>query len=129
VSMTWSTSTTAPIAACPLRSCTGLNTSQTAPVAATPGTRQPSRGTAPTLKRPDEQWVGSPPLSCLRAGRSMVPGTSKAGRAANRRLDDAPFSRRLRFDSLRGGRPDSPALERMRGPARKVTGRHRANRR
>ena len=59
MSMIWSTSTVAPIAVCPRRSCTELDTSRTAPVAATPGTRQPSRGIALTLKRPSKPWLAS----------------------------------------------------------------------
>jgi hypothetical protein len=83
MSMRWSTSMVAPIAACPRRSCTELNTSRTVPVAATPGTRQQSRGIALTLKRPSKPWLASLPLTCLRFERSMAPETSKAGLAAS----------------------------------------------
>ena len=81
--MRWSTSTVAPIAVCPRRSCTERDTSRTAPVAATPGTRHQSRGIALTLKRPSKPWLASLPLACLRLERSMVPATTKAGLAAS----------------------------------------------
>ena len=66
MSMMRLTSTVAPIAVCPRRSCTELDTSRTAPVAATPGTRHQSRGIALTLKRPSKPWLASPSLAHLR---------------------------------------------------------------
>jgi hypothetical protein len=81
--MIWSTSTVAPIAVCPRRSCTERNTSRTAPFAATPGTKHQSRGIALTLKRPCKPWLANLPLAHLRLERCMVPERSNAGFAAN----------------------------------------------